>query len=65
MFMQHVLRILQVFQLCDMLDQDASYDERSIVIFLVFLASRLTYRKTGVNFDVQFKNTLSFLGFIA
>ncbi|XP_020256832.1 abnormal spindle-like microcephaly-associated protein homolog isoform X1 [Asparagus officinalis] len=39
----------KVFQLCDMLDQDASYDERSIVIFLVFLASRLTYRKTGGN----------------
>lgn len=39
-----------------MLDQDASYDERCVVILIVFLASQLICRKKLVNVEAQFKS---------
>ncbi|KAG1347338.1 putative protein abnormal spindle [Cocos nucifera] len=37
--------IPEVLQIGDILDNDASYDERSVIILLVFLASQLIHRK--------------------
>lgn len=39
------MHIPQVLQIGDILDNDASYDERSVIILLIFLASQLIHRK--------------------
>lgn len=39
------MHIQQVLQIGDILDTGASYDERSVIIFLVFLASQLLHHK--------------------
>ncbi|KAJ0966148.1 hypothetical protein J5N97_027286 [Dioscorea zingiberensis] len=49
LLVQHVALIFgnfpEVFQASDILDQDAFYDERSVIMLLVFLASELIHRK--------------------